>query len=75
MGKGVVGDVDVVGSDVSVMEVSKCEYGGGLSKRLNVDNEHRDRPTDSTQRGIDHGGYITLPPRYSTGAHNGRRRR
>ena len=39
-------DVVVVDDDV-VMEVSKCEYGGGLSKRLNVDNEHRDRPIDS----------------------------
>ena len=48
MGKEVVGDVDVVGFHVFVMVVSKCEYRGGLSKRLDVNNEHRDDPTDST---------------------------
>ena len=36
---------------------SKCEYRGCLSKPLNVTNEHRDRPTDSIQRGIYHGRY------------------
>jgi hypothetical protein len=40
-------DVLVVDDDV-VMEVSKCEYRGGLSKRLNGTNEHRNDPTDST---------------------------
>ena len=75
MGEAVVGDVDVVESDGFVMVASKCEYRGGLSKRPNGNNEHQDDKTDSIQRGIDHGGYDTVPPWYSTGGHYGRPRR
>jgi hypothetical protein len=61
MGKEVVADVDVVGCDGFVMEVSRCDYGGGLSKRPERNKMHQDDKTDSIQRGIDHGGYSTLP--------------
>ena len=43
-------DVLVVDDDV-VMEVSKCEYRGGLSKRLEVTNKHQTRPVEPIERG------------------------
>ena len=43
---------------------SESEYRGCLSKHPNVTNQHRDRPTDSVQRGIYHVRCHTVPTRW-----------